>query len=128
MRRAMMSFPVPLSPVIRTGTLAAATLPSCERTACMASEWPKIMLSGGTSPSDCAREVTESVVIANTPLRWCHPHALKVHLEHQIGEASKMSGTTLVKCPTYQSLTAIVSRERSDKGWHQRATRRGPRG
>src|SRR5471030_1336678 len=84
MRRAIMSFPVPLSPVIRTGTLAAATLPNRERTACITSEWPKIIWSGGTSPSDCASVVTESVVIRlNAPSGSVHPHALKLHPEHQ---------------------------------------------
>src|SRR5208282_1168040 len=94
MSRAMMSFPVPLSPVIRTGTLAAATLTSCERTDCMASEWPKVMLSGGTSPSDCARELTESVVIRLYPFAVSvHPHALKVHPKHQTGEEGRSTGT-----------------------------------
>src|ERR1700690_8493 len=85
MRRAIMSLPVPLSPVIRTGTLAAATLPSRERTACMASERPKMIWSGGTSPSDCARELTESDVIrVKAPMRpSVHPHARKVHIKHQ---------------------------------------------
>src|SRR5580658_9519795 len=87
MRRAIMSFPVPLSPVIRTGTLAAATLASRERTDCMTSEWPKMMLSGGTSPSDCARELT--VVIRLYPFAVSvHPHALKVHPKLQTGGES----------------------------------------
>src|ERR1035441_3585313 len=38
MSLAMMFFPVPLSPVIRTGTLAAAPLPSRERTDCITSD------------------------------------------------------------------------------------------
>ena len=47
---AMMSLPVPLSPWIRTGTFAAATRSSRERSACMASDWPKTTASGGMSP------------------------------------------------------------------------------
>src|ERR1700721_3367957 len=95
----MMSLPVPLSPVISTGTLAAATLLNRERTACMTSEWPKIILSGGISPSACAKELTESVVIrSDCPIAESdHPHALKVHPKHQTGGEIKMTGKIAVK-------------------------------
>src|SRR5205807_3380812 len=62
-KRAMMSLPVPLSPWMRTGTLAEATLSSRERRACMTSDWPKTTASGGISPRDCARELTEFVIV-----------------------------------------------------------------
>src|SRR6185437_1821347 len=62
-RRAIMSFPVPLSPWIRTGTFAEATLSSRERKACISSDWPKTTASGGISPKDCARELTEFVTV-----------------------------------------------------------------
>ena len=61
--RAMMSLPVPLSPWISTGTLAAATLSMRARNASMASECPKTIGSGGISPIDCTRELTEFVVV-----------------------------------------------------------------
>jgi hypothetical protein len=59
----MMSFPVPLSPWMRTGTLAVATLSKRERKACMASDCPKMTASGGTSPKDWTRELTEFVIL-----------------------------------------------------------------
>src|SRR5947208_14255294 len=46
-----------------TGTLAEATLSSRERRACMSSDWPKTTASGGISPKDCARELTEFVTV-----------------------------------------------------------------
>src|SRR5690349_17066267 len=61
--RAMMSLPVPLSPWIRTGTLALATLSIRSRNDCMVSEWPKITVSGGISPSEVIRELTELMVV-----------------------------------------------------------------
>ena len=61
--RAMMSLPVPLSPWIRTGTLAAATLFIRDRSATMASDFPNTMESGGISPMACTSELTEFVVI-----------------------------------------------------------------
>src|SRR6267143_6437539 len=64
--RAMMSLPVPLSPWIRTGTLAAATLSMRSRSVCMMSDLPKTMDSGGISPIDCTSELTEFVVVMVT--------------------------------------------------------------
>jgi hypothetical protein len=81
--RAMMSFPVPLSPWIRTGTLAPATLDKRSRRACMASELPKTIASDGISPIACTRELTEFVTVAamrnlQAPLRL-----VQVHPRHQ---------------------------------------------
>src|SRR5271163_3721729 len=56
--RAMISFPVPLSPPISTGTLALATLSKRSRKAFICSDLPKITSSGGISPSDCTSEPT----------------------------------------------------------------------
>src|SRR5207245_8145633 len=61
--RAMMSLPVPLSPWISTGTLALATLSIRSRRDCMVSEWPKITVSGGISPNEVIRELTELMVV-----------------------------------------------------------------
>src|SRR5580765_4882245 len=49
--RAIMSFPVPLSPWIRTGTFAPANLVNRSRTACIVSVRPKTIASGGISPN-----------------------------------------------------------------------------
>ena len=41
-----------------------------------------------------------------------HPHALKVHPEHQTGEESRTTGKTFVKRSTYEWLGVMISRER----------------
>ena len=61
--RAMMSLPVPLSPWIKTGTLALATLSMRSRSDCMVSEWPKTTGSGGISPNEVIKELTELVAV-----------------------------------------------------------------
>jgi hypothetical protein len=60
--RAMMSLPVPLSPLMRTGTFALATLSKRWRKACIASDFPKITESGGISPRDWTSVLTELVI------------------------------------------------------------------
>src|SRR5581483_2563451 len=46
-----------------TGTLAVATRSRRERRACITSDWPKTTASGGISPTDCASELTEFVIV-----------------------------------------------------------------
>src|SRR5215472_14158178 len=65
--RATISLPVPLSPWIRTGTLAPATLPRRSRNEFMASDEPKTTASGGISPIDWTRELTEFVAVLDIP-------------------------------------------------------------
>src|SRR5450755_1553573 len=62
--RAMMSFPVPLSPWMSTGTLAPANLIRRSRTASMLSVCPKTIDSGGISPKGCTSVLTLLVVMA----------------------------------------------------------------
>src|SRR4029077_1767265 len=57
-----------------------------------------------------------------------HPHALKVHPEHQTGEESRTTGKTFVKRSTYEWLGVMISREREYRAWHQRAIMRRARG
>src|SRR5919198_5983664 len=71
-----MSLPVPLSPWISTGTLADATLSMRARSACMASECPNTIDSGGISPMDCTSELTEFVVVISV---YCGSHPLPQH-------------------------------------------------
>src|ERR1051326_573580 len=62
--RAKMSFPVPLSPWIKTGTLAPANFVRRSRTDRIPSVRPKKIASGGISPSGCTSELTVLVVMA----------------------------------------------------------------
>src|SRR5271170_2453265 len=78
--RAMMSLPVPLSPLIKTGTFALATLSMRERRDCIASDLPNTIESGGNSPKGWTRELTEFVVgigiflrVAPLPTLWYAP-------------------------------------------------------
>src|ERR1700757_487835 len=66
--RAMMSFPVPLSPWISTGTFAPANFVNRSRTACIASVCPKIIDSGGISPKGWTSVFTLVVVMDGI---WC---------------------------------------------------------
>src|SRR6266567_4736073 len=59
----MMSLPVPLSPWIRTGTFALASLARRSRTARMPSVRPKTMASGGISPKGCTSALILLVVM-----------------------------------------------------------------
>jgi len=58
-----MSFPVPLSPWIRTGTLAPASLFRRSRTARIASVRPKTISSGGISPNGWTSVLTLLLVM-----------------------------------------------------------------
>src|ERR1700686_5451167 len=60
--RAIMSLPVPLSPLISTGTLALATLSMRVRRACITSDLRNTIASGGNSPKGWTRELTEFVI------------------------------------------------------------------
>src|SRR5438093_7470065 len=70
--RAMMSLPVALSPWISTGTLELATVSIRSRRDCMVSEWPKITVSGGISPNEVIRELTELMVVIACGRRLQH--------------------------------------------------------
>src|SRR5579872_4492316 len=97
--RAMMSLPVPLSPWINTGTLALATLSIRFRSACIASDLPKITCSGGNSPSDWTKELSELVVCIGIFLRLnhgrrhvlCIPKAKILHFEVTSAESRVQS-------------------------------------
>ena len=96
--RAIMSFPVPLSPVIRTGTLAAATRPA-------GLGWPARL---GTAKNNVIRRSFAERLLQRSyckvvirPLRGeCHSRALKVHLKRQTGEERRtgLGGADNVKC------------------------------
>jgi hypothetical protein len=53
-----------------------------------------------------------------------HPHALKVHPEHQTGEERRATGKISLKRSTYEWLRVMISRERGHPAWHQSATMR----
>src|SRR6476620_1499770 len=90
--RAMMSLPVPLSPWIRTGTLAAATLLRRSRTACMLSDRPKTTASGGNSPKAWTNALTGLLGTLGI-LKLTAPIAPdNVHPEHQTGHTSAETG------------------------------------
>src|SRR5258708_33522555 len=89
--RAIMSLPVPLSPWIRTGTLALATLSMRSRSDCMTSERPKITASGGNSPSEVASEVTEGIVVMSDQVApWPVGTRLDVHPKSQTEPSSAL--------------------------------------
>src|SRR5271155_2072029 len=81
--RAMMSLPVPLSPLIRTGTLAAAILASRSRRARMPSLAPKTTGSGGISPRGWISELTGFEVLIIVPASVPRGLLSSVHPENQ---------------------------------------------
>src|SRR5437868_6743416 len=68
---------------MRTGTLAEATFERRSRCECMASELPKTIASGGMSPSDCTKELTEFVTVAAISALRLLCHKPQVHPRHQ---------------------------------------------
>jgi hypothetical protein len=78
------------------------------------------MLSGGISPSDCAKDVTESVVIKVTaPIAVSdNPHALKVHPKHQTEGKCRASWMISLKRSTYEWLAVMIDLMQDEPAWH----------
>src|SRR5579872_3409988 len=108
--RATMSLPVPLSPWMRTGTLAPASFVRRSRTARMPSVRPKTIASGGISPRGCTSVFTLLVVMAGLPPegRDCNgasraPNCAKLIAGH-LNLDYVVEGNQLTKEPEYDTL------------------------
>src|SRR5215831_6055420 len=94
----MTSLPVPLSPCTRTGTLVRASFSRRSRTASILVLCPKISSSGGSSPRDCAIEMTGfAKAIAS---RWNTLLKEQFRLSDNPGGGSKRG--LLLLCPIRQ--------------------------
>lgn len=77
------------------------------RSACIASEWPKTMDSGGISPIDCTSELTELVVVIALQ-RVSHP---RIHPQMCTPDAKLMTGLIVAyKCTCISLILSYLDR------------------